>query len=251
MQVKVRYEDDDEVHWEDYSAVLLAPGLNSANEALKSALRAKSSPPIKIEGAMPRKRGRPPGSKNGGRGKRTAVPTVKMDKKGIDAQEEEQEEEDENEGSAAAEEEDDEEEVETTARAQEAFAGFGMGGGAENRDWKQGAREVLKRAMNHSSGWPFLEPVDPESLELPDYFDVIEDPMDLGTIQNRLNKETKQGGYSSQQRFADDMRLVFQNAITYNDPGDLVFEAAKTMSVFFEDLWAKELAKSDCGPSLR
>ena len=129
MQVKVRYEDDDEVHWEDYSAVLLAPGLNSANEALKSALRAKSSPPIKIEGAMPRKRGRPPGSKTGGRGKRTAVPTVKMDKKGIDAQGEEQEEEDENEGSAAAEEEDDEEEVETTARAQEAFTGFGMGGG--------------------------------------------------------------------------------------------------------------------------
>ena len=34
------------------------------------------------------------------------------------------------------------------------------------------------------SAWPFTEPVDAE--EVPDYYEVITKPMDLGTIQRRL-----------------------------------------------------------------
>jgi len=105
--------------------------------------------------------------------------------------------------------------------------------------WVERAKAVVHKAMKHKAGWPFLRPVDPEALELPDYFDVIEDPMDLSTIQNRLNTPTRQGGYSSAQRFADDMRLVFQNALTYNDEGDPVWQAAKTMDAFFEQEWTK------------
>ena len=98
---------------------------------------------------------------------------------------------------------------------------------------------MVHKAMKHKAGWPFLKPVDPEALELPDYFDIIEDPMDLSTIQNRLNKPKRQGGYSSAQRFVEDMRLVFQNALTYNDEGDPVWQAAKTMEAFFEQEWVQ------------
>ena len=35
------------------------------------------------------------------------------------------------------------------------------------------------------------------------------------------------------------MRLVFQNALTYNDEGDPVWEAAQVMAAFFESEWAK------------
>jgi len=34
---------------------------------------------------------------------------------------------------------------------------------------------------------PFLQPVDPIKLNLPDYLEKIKYPMDLGTIQTKLN----------------------------------------------------------------
>ena len=39
----------------------------------------------------------------------------------------------------------------------------------------------------------FREPVDPEKEKIPDYFDVIKNPMDLGTIKTRLSE----GGHYS------------------------------------------------------
>ena len=107
--------------------------------------------------------------------------------------------------------------------------------------WVEAAKRIVHKAVKHKSGWPFLQPVDPVALELPDYFDVIQDPMDLSTIENRLHKATRHGGYSSHHRFADDMRLVFQNALTYNDEGDPVWKAASVMSSFFESEWTQAL----------
>lgn len=107
--------------------------------------------------------------------------------------------------------------------------------------WVEVAKNIVHKAVKHKSGWPFLQPVDPIALELPDYFDVIQDPMDLSTIENRLHKATRHGGYSSHHRFADDMRLVFQNALTYNDEGDPVWKHANVMSAFFESEWAQAL----------
>ncbi len=39
--------------------------------------------------------------------------------------------------------------------------------------------------MSHEYGWVFSSPVDPIQLNIPDYFDVIKNPMDLGTIKVR------------------------------------------------------------------
>lgn len=36
--------------------------------------------------------------------------------------------------------------------------------------------EVIKRSPN---AWPFLLPVDPVKLKIPDYFDIIKEPMDF------------------------------------------------------------------------
>lgn len=43
---------------------------------------------------------------------------------------------------------------------------------------------VLKQ-LKSEYGWIFEEPVDPVKLGLPDYFDVIKHPMDLGTVRRR------------------------------------------------------------------
>ncbi|CAA2992808.1 transcription factor GTE10 [Olea europaea subsp. europaea] len=71
---------------------------------------------------------------------------------------------------------------------------------------------LLNRLMAHQYGWVFNEPVDTVKLNIPDYFNVIKHPMDLGTIKKKLHS----GGYSSPMGFAADVRLTFENALTYN-----------------------------------
>lgn len=59
---------------------------------------------------------------------------------------------------------------------------------------------------------PFLTPVDPST---PQYLDMIQTPMDLGTISRRLNG----GEYSHPRQFLRDMQLVWFNCGTYNEGG--------------------------------
>ena len=80
----------------------------------------------------------------------------------------------------------------------------------------------------------FLQPVDPVALNLPDYTQVITKPMDLGTIEGKLNSKA----YTSPGEFVDDMRLVWANARKYNPPGSLVHQAAVFLrNVFERNLW--------------
>ncbi|CAI5505720.1 unnamed protein product [Closterium sp. Naga37s-1] len=53
-------------------------------------------------------------------------------------------------------------------------------------DMLQRAGSIMKQLLKHRFGWVFAEPVDAESLGLPDYHDIISHPMDLGTIRSRL-----------------------------------------------------------------
>ena len=45
---------------------------------------------------------------------------------------------------------------------------------------------VLETMYNMDEGVWFREPVDPEKEHIPDYFDVIKQPMDFGTIRTKL-----------------------------------------------------------------
>eukprot|EP00948_MAST-09A_sp_MAST-9A-sp1_P001472 g1472.t1 len=64
---------------------------------------------------------------------------------------------------------------------------------------------------------PFSQPVDPVKLGIPDYFDKIKNPMDLGTI--RSNLELIQHYGSDFQKLVDDLKLVWSNCLLYNsDP---------------------------------
>jgi len=41
--------------------------------------------------------------------------------------------------------------------------------------------EILQAVQHHQKAYPFLEPVDPVAMNLPDYFKVVTQPMDLTT----------------------------------------------------------------------
>jgi hypothetical protein len=108
----------------------------------------------------------------------------------------------------------------------------------------QPMRLILSRLMLHSTlnrKGLFNIPVDPVALGLADYHDVVKKPMDLGTIKVKLHAIA----YESRRQVADDIRLVFDNAMTYNPPHNAVHAAAKGLLAFFEDqiqAFAPELA---------
>lgn len=92
---------------------------------------------------------------------------------------------------------------------------------------------LLNKLMTHQHGWVFNAPVDVVELNIPDYFNVIKHPMDLGTIKGKLLS----GEYSSPLGFAADVRLTFSNAKTYNPAGNDVHIMADILSKFFETRW--------------
>ncbi|KAL3914640.1 MAG: hypothetical protein SGARI_000021, partial [Bacillariaceae sp.] len=85
--------------------------------------------------------------------------------------------------------------------------------------------EVLKVLQSHQHGWVFNSPVDPVELGLPDYFEVIKKPMDLGTIRKKLENNC----YHSLEEFHGNVHLTFDNAMLYNPEGSVVYNMAKEM----------------------
>lgn len=101
---------------------------------------------------------------------------------------------------------------------------------------------IFNQITRHKSAWPFLQPVDVEGLGLDDYYEVIDKPMDFSTIKNQM--EARDGtGYKNVRQICADMRLVFKNAMKYNDEKSIVHDMAKTLLNKFEEKWLQLLPK--------
>lgn len=61
--------------------------------------------------------------------------------------------------------------------------------------------------------------------------------MDLGTILNRLEEKEESRRYKNVYDICSDVRLVFTNAMKYNEPGSHVHIMAQKLSSVFEELW--------------
>lgn len=92
---------------------------------------------------------------------------------------------------------------------------------------------LVARLMKHKHAWVFSSPVDVKGLNLHDYFTIIKHPMDLGTIKTRLSKNW----YKSPEEFAEDVRLTFRNAMTYNPKGHEVHTLAEELLQIFDEKW--------------
>lgn len=69
---------------------------------------------------------------------------------------------------------------------------------------------MLERIWQCDDSQPFREPVD--TVEHPDYLQIIETPIDLSTIKEELASDN----YGSPMDFAKDVRLIFQNSRNFN-----------------------------------
>ena len=107
--------------------------------------------------------------------------------------------------------------------------------------WRGQCQALLGRLQNEDEeGW-FAAPVDAEELGLDDYFQVITEPMDLGTVQAKLGR----GEYADPQAFARDVFLVFENACRYNEsPDHLVHRTAAALARSFRNCFQAALPPS-------
>jgi hypothetical protein len=78
--------------------------------------------------------------------------------------------------------------------------------------------------------WPFLDPVNPKTLQIPDYFYVVKFPMDLGTVETKL----KHGMYGDCDTFGKDVRQSLENCMMYNVHGSDIWTMAQSLLDFFE-----------------
>lgn len=96
-------------------------------------------------------------------------------------------------------------------------------------------RELMKKAHEPYS-YPFLAPVDATALNIPDYYKIIKNPMDLGTIDNKLKEQQ----YSTADEFHNDMKLIFKNCYKYNGVDSPVSQLAKQLEKVFDKKWLEK-----------
>ncbi|KAK7360780.1 hypothetical protein VNO77_02793 [Canavalia gladiata] len=101
---------------------------------------------------------------------------------------------------------------------------------------------ILRQITQHKWAWPFMEPVDVEGLGLHDYYEVIDKPMDFSTIKSKMEAKDETG-YNNVREIYADVRLIFKNAMKYNDEKNDVHVMAKTLLEKFEEKWLQLLPK--------
>jgi len=98
-------------------------------------------------------------------------------------------------------------------------SGGSGGGGISDADQNicKVALEVFMSPTNGKKNYLFLEPVDPNFV--PNYTDVVERPMDLGTVKKNLDgAEGATKTFRTRDEFWTDVDLVFENAIFFHTP---------------------------------
>uniref|UniRef100_A0A8C3B4G2 Bromodomain PHD finger transcription factor n=1 Tax=Cyclopterus lumpus TaxID=8103 RepID=A0A8C3B4G2_CYCLU len=91
----------------------------------------------------------------------------------------------------------------------------------------EGLRRILRSLQAHKMAWPFLEPVD--TNDAPDYYRVIKEPMDLSTMEERIQKRE----YIKLTEFVADMTKIFDNCRYYNPSDSPFYQCAEVLETFF------------------
>uniref|UniRef100_A0A671PED5 Protein polybromo-1 n=1 Tax=Sinocyclocheilus anshuiensis TaxID=1608454 RepID=A0A671PED5_9TELE len=73
--------------------------------------------------------------------------------------------------------------------------------------------------------------VKPSKKGYPDYYQIIQDPMDLRTIENNIRTER----YNNEEALMDDIKLMFRNARHYNEEGSQVYNDANILEKIVKD----------------
>ncbi|KAL3945078.1 MAG: hypothetical protein SGBAC_000869 [Bacillariaceae sp.] len=94
---------------------------------------------------------------------------------------------------------------------------------------------IVQQLIDDPYGWVFRDAVDPVVFGLPDYFEVVKNPMHLLLVKKKLENAV----YTDMASFERDVKLVFENSILYNGEDSEVGQLAHTMMGVFEKEYQK------------
>lgn len=96
--------------------------------------------------------------------------------------------------------------------------------------WRGRCKELLDLIFQCEDSEPFREPVDLQ--EYPDYLQIVDSPMDFGTVLNTL----KEGKYQSPIELCKDVRLIFSNSKAYTpSKKSRIYSMSLRLSALFEE----------------
>ncbi|KAI0101607.1 histone acetyltransferase GCN5 [Nemania sp. FL0031] len=87
-------------------------------------------------------------------------------------------------------------------------------------------RRFLSQIQFHKQAWPFLNPVNRD--EVADYYNVITSPMDLSTIEDKLEHDL----YAAPKDLVSDLKLIFSNCRQYNDASTVYTKCATKLEKY-------------------
>ncbi|KAG9241846.1 hypothetical protein BJ878DRAFT_206230 [Calycina marina] len=101
-------------------------------------------------------------------------------------------------------------------------------------------KDLINRMIRGPGYWtrlvgPFRRPVDPDAEKIPNYLDVIKNPMDLTTISERLHS----GKYQNGRDFEKDVRQIFENCYEYWRKEDTIWKQCQDFEKYFNTQWGE------------
>ena len=78
--------------------------------------------------------------------------------------------------------------------------------------WEKAAQRILTTLQRNQKSYIFANPVNFIELKIPDYPEIVKNPMDFSTIKTKLREHN----YNRIDEFMADMELVFYNCRLYN-----------------------------------
>ncbi|XP_057794687.1 uncharacterized protein LOC131010982 [Salvia miltiorrhiza] len=103
---------------------------------------------------------------------------------------------------------------------------------------------ILDRLQKKDTYGVFSEPVDVN--ELPDYFEVIDQPMDFGTVRKKLDR----GAYKKLEELEADVFLICSNAMLYNSPDTVYYRQARSIQDIAKRDFENLRHEGDNGPKV-
>ncbi|KAF2724137.1 Bromodomain-containing protein [Polychaeton citri CBS 116435] len=103
--------------------------------------------------------------------------------------------------------------------------------------------EKFKNLKKTKHAIPFLRPVDPVALNIPNYPEIVKVPMDLSTMEVKL----KESQYLNPQAFVDDFKLIIGNTKRFNGEMHPITQSGYNMDAYFNK-FMENLPSSDAAP---
>ncbi|KAL7498005.1 hypothetical protein ACHAWT_008513 [Skeletonema menzelii] len=106
-------------------------------------------------------------------------------------------------------------------------------------------RELLEQLMKKEDSASFLTPLKPDEhgVTLEEYQKYVKQPIDFGTVKNRLDKANNSHGYASPALFSKDVNRVFSNVMKVWETGQEIFDAAQRLQMWWVQQWTELVPK--------